>query len=46
VGNDIQWNFEKFLVSPGATTITRFAPTTRPDDPELIAAIESMLPRR
>jgi len=40
---DIQWNFEKFLVAPGSRTITRFRPTTEPDAPEVIAAIESAL---
>jgi glutathione peroxidase len=40
---DIQWNFEKFLVSPEGATIARFRPKTRPDDPAVIAAIESAL---
>ena len=40
---DIQWNFEKFLVAPGARSITRFRPTTEPEAPEVIAAIESVL---
>lgn len=38
------WNFEKFLVSPNGT-IQRFRPTTKPDDPEIIAAIEESLAR-
>jgi glutathione peroxidase len=42
---DIRWNFEKFVVSADGSTITRFAPTTRPDDPAVIAAIEAGLPR-
>jgi len=42
---DIQWNFEKFLVAPGATSITRFRPTTEPDAPEVIEAIDSALAR-
>ena len=41
---DIQWNFEKFLVAPRARSLTRFRPTTEPEDPELVAAIESVLP--
>ena len=35
----IRWNFEKFLVNPDGQ-IKRFRPTTKPDDPEIIAAIE------
>src|SRR6476620_5046417 len=36
---DIQWNFEKFLISADGTKITRFAPPTKPDDPTVIGAI-------
>jgi glutathione peroxidase len=41
---DIQWNFEKFLVRPDGTVAARFRPRTTPDDPEVLAAIESNLP--
>ncbi len=41
---DIQWNFEKFLVAPGGRSIVRFRPTTEPDAPEVVAAIEAALP--
>lgn len=41
---DIQWNFEKFVISADGTTITRFRPRTTPDAPEVIAAIEAGLP--
>ena len=40
---DVQWNFEKFLVSADGRVIARFRPMTRPDDPKVIAAIESLL---
>lgn len=40
---DIRWNFEKFLVSAEGEVIGRFAPQTVPDDPEVVAAIESAL---
>ena len=40
----VQWNFEKFLVTP-ADEITRFRPTTKPDDPAIVSAIEKSLPR-
>jgi len=42
---DIQWNFEKFVVSADGTKVNRFAPPTKPDDPKVIAAIEAALPR-
>lgn len=42
---DIQWNFEKFLVSPDGKTVQRFRPRTEPSDPALIAAIEACLPK-
>ena len=43
---DIRWNFEKFVVSADGTTITRFDPQVKPDDPAVVAAIESALPRQ
>jgi len=42
---DIQWNFEKFVVSADGKKVTRFAPPVKPDDPAVIAAIENALPR-
>lgn len=39
---DIQWNFEKFLVTPQGE-VRRFRPRTAPDDPALLAAIEGSL---
>ncbi|CAN5627554.1 glutathione peroxidase [soil metagenome] len=41
---DIQWNFEKFLVSPSGEVVHRFRPMTDPEAPELITAIEDALP--
>jgi glutathione peroxidase len=41
---DIQWNFEKFLVTPDGKVVGRFRPMTEPEDPELVAAIEASLP--
>ncbi|MCW2706007.1 MAG: putative glutathione peroxidase [Blastococcus sp.] len=41
---DVQWNFEKFLLSPAGDVVGRFRPTTEPDAPEVRAAIESVLP--
>jgi glutathione peroxidase len=42
---DVQWNFEKFLLAPGGEVVNRFRPRTEPDDPEVIEAIEAVLPR-
>ena len=39
---DIQWNFEKFLVSPKGE-VTRFRPKTTPEDPALVKALEKNL---
>jgi glutathione peroxidase len=41
---DVQWNFEKFLISGQGQVVARFRPTTSPDAPEIRAAIESVLP--
>jgi glutathione peroxidase len=40
---DVQWNFEKFLVSPDGDVVARFRPATEPDDPSLVSALESAL---
>ena len=41
---DIRWNFEKFLVAPGGEVIARFSPQVTPEDPEIVQAIEGVLP--
>lgn len=41
---DITWNFEKFLISPTGEVVARFRPQTRPEAPELVAALERNLP--
>jgi glutathione peroxidase len=40
---DIQWNFEKFLVSPTGEVLGRFRPMVEPEDDRVVAAIESAL---
>nr|WP_308162876.1 glutathione peroxidase [Nocardia alni] len=40
---DIQWNFEKFLVSRTGEVVGRFRPRTEPKDPAVISAIEAAL---
>jgi len=42
---DIQWNFEKFLVSPSGDVVARFRPLVDPEDPVLEKAIEEQLGR-
>ncbi len=39
----ILWNFEKFLIDRNGQVIDRFSPEVTPDDPILIARIESAL---
>ncbi len=39
----ISWNFEKFLINRQGEVVNRFAPRTKPDAPEVIAAIEKQL---
>ena len=41
---DIQWNFEKFLVSPAGDVVARFRPQVAPEDPGIVEAIEAQLP--
>ena len=40
----VEWNFEKFLVGPDGS-VQRFRPKQRPDDPEIVSAIETALAR-
>ena len=40
---DITWNFEKFLVSKDGKVVARFRPKTKPDEKEVIDAIEKEL---
>ncbi|WP_347058428.1 glutathione peroxidase [Blastococcus sp. HT6-30] len=41
---DVQWNFEKWVIDGTGRVVARFRPRTEPDDPEVRAAIESVLP--
>jgi glutathione peroxidase len=40
---DVQWNFEKFVVTADGKVVGRFRPRTSPDAPEILAAIEAAL---
>jgi glutathione peroxidase len=39
----ISWNFEKFVMGRSGEVVARFAPSTKPDAPEVLKAIESEL---
>ncbi|MFI1017789.1 glutathione peroxidase [Streptomyces sp. NPDC020965] len=41
---DIQWNFEKFLIDGRGEVVARLRPGTEPESPELVSAIEALLP--
>jgi len=45
-GEDIAWNFEKFLVDRGGRAIARFAPDVPPDHALVTSAIEAALARQ
>jgi glutathione peroxidase len=40
---DVGWNFEKFVVSPEGEVVGRFRTPVAPDDPDLVATIETQL---
>ncbi len=40
---DVQWNFEKFLLDGDGSVVARFRPGVVPDDPQVVAAVESLL---
>jgi len=42
---DIQWNFEKFLVSPEGEVVARFRPGVEPEDEQIVSALEAVLAR-
>ena len=46
VAGDVQWNFEKFLISPAGEPVARIRPRTEPEAPEVVALIEALLPQK
>jgi glutathione peroxidase len=40
---EVMWNFEKFLIARDGAVARRFAPTVKPEDELLVAAIETEL---
>jgi len=41
---DVQWNFEKWLLSPDGEVVGRFRPQVEPDDDALRDAVKAQLP--
>ena len=39
---DVQWNFEKWLLSPTGEPVARFRPLTEPQDPAIAQAIDAL----
>lgn len=44
VAGDVQWNFEKWLLSPRGEVVARFRPGVEPADPALREAVQAQLP--
>jgi glutathione peroxidase len=44
VAGEIQWNFEKFVISSNGEVVARFRPPVEPEDERVSRAIESVLP--
>ena len=40
---DVRWNFEKFVLDADGVPVARFSSQVEPDDPQVLAAIESVL---
>ncbi|HVV75015.1 MAG TPA: glutathione peroxidase [Mycobacteriales bacterium] len=40
---NVKWNFEKFLISRQGEVVGRFRSKVKPDDPEVVTAIEAAL---
>jgi len=43
LGGEVQWNFQKYLVNRRGAVVAKFEPQTKPEDPALVAQIESLL---
>ncbi len=41
---EVEWNFEKFLISPAGEVVARFRPAVEPEDDLITGAIERVLP--
>jgi glutathione peroxidase len=45
IRGEVKWNFTKFLVDPEGKVVARFEPPVRPNDPQVLAEIERVLPK-
>jgi glutathione peroxidase len=43
VGGEVEWNFQKYLVDRSGRVVSKFSPRVAPEDPALVAEIESLL---
>lgn len=43
IGGDVKWNFQKYLVDREGNVVKRIEPMTKPDDAEVVGAIEGLL---
>src|ERR1700728_4199443 len=41
---EVEWNFEKFLISPAGEIVARFRPQVEPEDAQVTRAIQRVLP--
>jgi glutathione peroxidase len=40
---EVEWNFEKFLISPAGEIVARLRPVVEPEDAQITRAIERVL---
>ena len=40
---DVEWNFEKFLITADGDVVSRFRPAVTPDDEQVVAAVEAII---
>ena len=45
IRGEIRWNFTKFLVDADGQVVARFESAVKPEDPQVIAAVEELLPQ-
>ncbi|MBK7725783.1 MAG: glutathione peroxidase [Dehalococcoidia bacterium] len=43
IGGDVLWNFQKYLLDKSGDVVRKIGPQTKPEDPEVSAAIEALL---
>ncbi len=43
IGGDVLWNFQKYLLNKSGDVVRKIGPQTKPEDPEVSAAIEALL---